>query len=109
MKEGRGQVKRLRDDDDSLEGPPGPAPYANGHVRQTRSNLKQIARDARLLNDIPPPVITVSGTTATITRTSATGRIYFQKGSSIDDPRDFLIGEPIYSPPYLPQENPPLS
>jgi hypothetical protein len=109
MKEWRGLVKRFRDGDGSMAGPPGPAPYANGYVRQTRSNLKQIARDARLLNDIPPPVITVSGTTATITRTSGTGRIYFQKAASIDDPRAFLIGEPEYSPPYFPQENPPLS
>ena len=101
MKEWRGQVKRFRDGDGSMAGPPGPAPYANGYVRQTRSNLKQIARDARLINDIPPPVITVSGTTATITRTSGTGRIYFQKAASIDDPRAFLIGEPVYTPPYL--------
>ena len=35
------------------------------------------------------------------TRTSGTGRIYFQKAASIDDPRAFLIGEPVYTPPYL--------
>ena len=36
----------------------------------TQIHLKVAARESRLLNDIPLPVITVTGKTATITRTA---------------------------------------
>ena len=49
MKIWRGRINYFREGDDTAA-PPSPAPYATGFVRQTRSNLKQIARDARLIN-----------------------------------------------------------
>lgn len=75
-----------------------------------RNTLKEQARESRLLNDIPPPVITVNGNTATITRPAGgTGRIYFEIGEGERDPRTFLVGDPEHSPPHDSQQFPTLS
>jgi hypothetical protein len=76
-----------------------PVGAPNTPMLRTRGVVKTSARESRLLNDIPPPVITVTGNAATITRASGTGKLYFQKGSSIRDPLLFITGDPEYSPP----------
>lgn len=69
---------------------------------RTRQFLKTNARESRLLNDIPPPVITVSGDTVTIARSAdVNGRIYFAQGDSASDPRFELLDLPVYSPPHV--------
>ena len=65
----------------------------------TRAKLKVNARESRLLNDIPPPVITISGDVATITRPAGViGRIYAEKASYIKDPDSPNNGAPEFVP-----------
>jgi len=63
----------------------------------TRAKLKVNARESRLLNDIPPPVITVSGNNILITQPGPAGRIYVEVGTSIVDPK-FSELEPATTP-----------
>jgi hypothetical protein len=61
----------------------------------TRAKLKVNARESRLLNDIPPPVITVSGGKAVITRPGIQGALYYTFGYSTD-PKDAYL-EPEFT------------
>jgi hypothetical protein len=64
-----------------------------------RNTLKEQARESRLLNDIPPPVITVSGDVATITRPAGVnGRIYWEQASYVKDPDSPNNGAPEFVP-----------
>jgi hypothetical protein len=56
-----------------------------------RNRLKKQARESRLLNDIPPPVITVSGNNFTIAQPGPAGRIYYFVEDGEKDPADFEI------------------
>jgi hypothetical protein len=62
-----------------------------------RNTLKQQARDSRLLNDIPPPVITVNGNNFTITQPGPTGRIYWNVDTGEKDPNPYEL-EPAITP-----------
>ena len=81
--------------------------YRNGALPRARSTFKRLMRESRLLNDIPPPVITVSGNTATITRTGSSGVIYLYVDGFIKDPRDFTF--PEFTPGSVAFENRTLS
>jgi len=71
----------------------------NDNTYNTRAKLKVNARESRLLNDIPPPVITISGDVATITRPAGViGRIYAEKASYIKDPDSPNNGAPEFVP-----------
>jgi hypothetical protein len=65
---------------------------------RTRRNLKELARESRLLNDIPPPLVTVVGTDVVATRTTGTGRVYIEVESFAQDPK-LVEPFPEYSPP----------
>ena len=71
--------------------------YRNGALLRARSAFKGLMRESRLLNDIPPPVITVTGTDIVITQPGPTGKIFLNVGTEVLDPR-FVGAEPAITP-----------
>ncbi len=69
----------------------------DNNAYNTRAKLKVNARESRLLNDIPPPVITVIGDEATITRPAGViGTIYWEQASYVKDPDSPNSGAPEF-------------
>jgi hypothetical protein len=73
---------------------------------RTRRNLKELARESRLLNDILPPSITFSGGKAVISRPGSQGAIYFTLGISADPKLTYL--DPEFSSTSPGNDNPPI-
>ena len=71
--------------------------YRNGAIPRARSAFKLLTRESRLLNDIPPPVITVSGNNYTITQPGPQGRLFANIDLGEKDPAQFEI-EPVITP-----------